>query len=241
MLAKEVISILNLYIDESGSMTIYPKQNGLRYFHIAIVNIKKGELAKKRFKKFISKNFERLAELDEMGKMFVSGSFKELKGSCLNFELKKQFVQAVCYDEAIEVYLVRVDNRKVKSYFYQHRHQAFNFLIKTTLMRYAQWGLLGNEQLELHLDQRNLKKVNQSFLKEYLQTELVSALPAYADINVEYLSSEHSVFIQIADVFANLHYTSNFSSEVGRLIRFLIDEGYVKDSFEFDISSGFNL
>ena len=58
MLAKEVISMLNLYIDESGSMTIYPKQNGLRYFHIAIVNIKKGELAKKRFKKFISKNFE---------------------------------------------------------------------------------------------------------------------------------------------------------------------------------------
>lgn len=75
-----------LFIDESGSNT---NQNvdQFPYFVICLIRIFDKEKLKKVLKRFISKYYNDLKNIDN-GKMFKNNKFYELKGSSLNAEMK---------------------------------------------------------------------------------------------------------------------------------------------------------
>lgn len=79
-------------------------------------------------KRFVSTNLEELKEInvrqvnDEYEKgnkkpstMFMNGKFKELKGNVLTKEMKFKFIDYMCVDNMIEIFLVKVNNQKQKN------------------------------------------------------------------------------------------------------------------------------
>lgn len=88
------------YIDESGSINNHLSHN--KHFVIALVRVLNKKSLKRSYKRFVSSNYDRLLELDkdkyhpktgklikEGGKMFSNETFKELKGSQFDKEMKK--------------------------------------------------------------------------------------------------------------------------------------------------------
>lgn len=91
---------MTFYIDESGSINNHLSHN--KYFVIALVRVLNKKSLKRSYKRFVSSNYDRLLELDkdkyhpktgklikEGGKMFSNETFKELKGSQFDKEMKK--------------------------------------------------------------------------------------------------------------------------------------------------------
>lgn len=68
---------MNIYIDESGSIT-KKYANKYPYFVIALIHVKDKEKLKRVYKRFVSSRMKRLKELDEGEKMFKNGEFREL-------------------------------------------------------------------------------------------------------------------------------------------------------------------
>ncbi|MGX8835579.1 DUF3800 domain-containing protein [Amedibacillus sp. YH-ame6] len=212
----------NIYIDESGSMCINPINKKNNYFFIALVKVNKSEIAKKRFKRFISKNIEELKKIDVENKMFINGKFKELKGSALTFELKEKFVRYMCSSNCIEVYLIKVDNNAATENFFDNTARAFNFLLKLGLQKYATEKLICENEINLHLDNRNVRTNTIYLLEEYLNTELATGAGLYKRITATYYQSENCRFVQIADVFANIHFSSQFNKNYNRILKNLV-------------------
>lgn len=231
----------NIYIDESGSLCHHPRNEKDRYFYIGLVKVNDIDRVQKRIKKFIARNLKELKRIDDEhlhdyrgnkhpSCMFTGKRFKELKGSVLTQEMKFKFIDHMCVDHLIKIYLIRVDNTKMSAHFLEHSARAFNYILKTALTDFHQEGLL-NGKIYLHIDNRNVKSSTLSLLEEYLNTELVTAKCLYDDIRVSYYHSETNALIQLADIVVNFFYSSQFVKEYEEKIEQLKQKNYIERIF----------
>lgn len=92
---------MNIYIDESGSMTKEVNEWKNKFFVITLLLTDKPDMLKRAYKRFVSKHYTDLQSMDTSNKMFDQGSFKELKGYCFTPQMKRKFVYFFCQKKII--------------------------------------------------------------------------------------------------------------------------------------------
>ncbi len=225
--------MINIYIDESGSMTTQ-HINVSPYFLIALVKPNDTRYLKTAYKRFVRKNLQDLKNADKNNKMFMNGEFKELKGSEFTPELKRKFLDYFCRNNSLDIFYIVMDNKNIKSNFYENTARAFNYSIKIALSHFIKKGLLPNDEYVIQLDERNQKTKTKFFLEEYLNTELCLHDEIIdKNISVLYFDSCNNNLVQIADVFANILYSQLLTGNYTKDIKKIENEGYLKKIFKF--------
>lgn len=234
----EVCCLNIFYVDESGSMTKkYLNYYKNQYFVICLLRIKNKEKLKRVFKRFVSSNYEELKKIDKDYKMFdKNGKFKELKGSLFSFDMKKKFIYFFCQNHLFEIYYIICDNRKVKDYFYKNTARAFNYLIKLCFEHFTKYNYISFGENYLFIDERNVRTESRATLEDYLNTELATGIHIQDGFYVEYNESDTREFIQLADVFANIYYSSLITNHTFSCIMVqLRKDKYILGEFYFPI------
>ncbi|MBQ8433432.1 MAG: DUF3800 domain-containing protein, partial [Clostridia bacterium] len=160
--------MINLYVDESGSMTTkYTDYSP--HFIIAIVHPKNARALKSTYRRFVKSHMDELREADKGGKMFANGKFKELKGSEFTPALKKAFVDYFCRDKQFQLFYIVIDNKHVGPNLYKNTARGFNYCLKLALayFMHKRW-LPTTEDINIQIDERNQKTNTKSSLQEYL-------------------------------------------------------------------------
>jgi hypothetical protein len=195
----------HLYIDESGSMT--KKSNKYKYFVTCVIVPTDKVKLKRVFKRYISKNLEKLKILDRENKMFdKNGKFLELKGSQLTKQCKKDFLNYFTKNKLFDVYFIQLNNKEVKDRFYENTARAFNYPLRLLIQNFMIYDYPNVNKYFLNIDERNQNTKTYYFLEEYLNTEI--GLPKDRDFSVIYHDSANSYLVQLADVFANIYYSN---------------------------------
>lgn len=227
-----------LFVDESGTMTaqycnIHP------YFVIAIVRAKDPDKLKRTYKRFVTKNMNRLKAADKNNAMFINDKFTELKGNCFTPQLKRDFVDFFCRNDYFEVFYIVADNVKVSKKedgkLYNNTARAFNYLLKLALEYYIKKQLLTNKGINIQLDERNERTETKFFLENYLNTELCMEGIIEDECKVTYFDSCNNHIIQIADIFANLMFSQLKTNAYTHEIEKMRNEGYLKPIFKFPL------
>lgn len=227
-------NMLNLYIDESGSMTCeFCKE--FPYFVIAIIKVDNPEHLKRAYKIFVRENLSLLKENDRNSKMFNScGKFQELKGSVFNSELKHKFIDFFCRKKHFEVFYILVDNKAIEEKFYKNTARAFNYVIKLTLSTLIRKKFFKKgEVYNIQIDERNQKTGAKRSLEDYLNTQLQLDEDLTNEIHVTYFDSIKNKNIQIADVMSNLMYSQIKTKKYSEDFKKLREAGILKYIFEF--------
>lgn len=237
---------MNIYIDESGSINNHALH--VPHFVIAMVHVTEKEKLARAYKRFVSSNYQRLLELDadktddkpgqvikSGGKMFANGSFKELKGSQFDRDMKLKFSEFFSKKQYFELYYIKVINEKLTDGFCANTSRAFNYTIRLALHSFIKSGLLPDEDCFLQLDERNEKTETKYFLENYLNTELTLSQAAAGKFTVTYFDSSNNKFIQIADVFSNLYYSHLLTGNYTETFSHLKEQKILKSIFEFPI------
>lgn len=224
---------MNLYIDESGSMTT-TNINGNPYFVISMVAVNDSQKVKRYFKRFVSKNLSELKRIDCRKKMFEGDKFKELKGSELIPKLKKEFMTSMFRENCLKVFYIVLDNQSITPNFYLNTARAFNYCIKLALSYYLRTGKIGKEINNIEIDERNERTKTKFFLEEYLNTELLLHEGVLdKNISVQYFDSSQNIYIQIADVLANIKYSDLLTCNYNKELNDACYKGYIKKDFVF--------
>lgn len=232
------------FIDESGS--IDNKSNN--DFIICIVQPLKSRRLKTLKRRFVSKNLDRLKELDNLynqrhannksnskGMFREDGTFKELKGSRLDADMKAKFVKAICETGTLQIHYIRLHNKKLTNGFTENTARTFNYCIKIWLSS-ALGKLAFDSNVVLNIDERNESPDTVKFLQEYLNTELSLAKNASRQFIVNYFQSENSDLVQVADVLSNIFYSYTINpNRYNKIISILEDNSTLKPIFEFPI------
>ena len=209
--------MVNLYLDESGSMTCdYSKTHP--YFVVSILYAKNITKLKRLYKRFVSKNLNRL-KIADSGKMFRGEDFHELKGSEFTPSLKKDFINFFSKDDSFQLFYIEIDNEKVESKYYKNTARAFNYIVVLALKYFIKHGFLPKgEQYQIQIDERNQRADARKSLEDYLYSELYLADATAEGVDVTYFDSANNIIIQRADVFANIYYselrTGNYSDSL---------------------------
>lgn len=226
--------MVNLYIDESGSLTSNSEEYKQPFFIISIIKVKNEKLLRRNLKRFISRNMKILKKLEKANKMFINGKFIELKGSALNGALKRSFVEEIIKDEALEIFYIKVRNNLVKKAFLHNKARAFNFLLKLFFQYHLRKNNIQDDEYFLQIDERNIKTQSKNTLEDYLNTELILNDNLLSkQLFVKYFDSSQNKFIQVADVFSNLYYSHCLTNKYGDLFSNLIEKGILKEVFIF--------
>ena len=226
--------MINMYIDESGSINPYATRLK-RYFVIGIIIPKNKVRLRRVYKLFIRKNIDELRKADKYNKMFdENNKFIELKGSFLTQELKTKFVDFFCQNNLFEVRYIILDNSAISEKFIKNKARTFNFLLKLFLINSTQKGYIQDREIYLHIDERNVKTDSKFSLEDYINQELVLNMDILDNANVQYYDSSQSIYIQIADVFSNLLYSNMLTEgKYNKKIDKLMEQGYILPSFVF--------
>ncbi|MCF2673618.1 DUF3800 domain-containing protein [Fusobacterium varium] len=227
--------MVNIYIDESGSMTTkYSKD--FPFFIVSIVWVKDKEKLKKILKRFIGKNIEKLKKLDTENKMFKNGEFEELKGSSLNKEMKIKLIEYLCKNNLFEVFYIKIVNSEVQEKLYENTARAFNYILGRALHYYLKKNKLPFDNYLLQIDTRNVRSQAINSLEDYLNIELAIEEKFTKEIKVSYQNSECNTCIQVADVFANFYYSQSLTNSYTEIFEKLKESGYINDDFIFPLS-----
>ena len=241
---KKCGDTLLLCIDESGS--INNRENAPSpFFVVAIVHMIDPKAVQRAYKRFVSANLEQFRELDRDktdssgkvvrygGKMFANGSFKELKGSLFDKEMKCRFLSFFSEKPSLEVFLIKVRNDQLYDSACRNTARFFNFLIDRDFQHLIRSGYLQDSECVLLIDERNERTDTKFFLQEYLNTDLTICEGQNRSFTVQYQDSARNPLIQIADVFANWYYsylkTGDYRAEMAELQKIKM----IKDIFEF--------
>ena len=202
---------MDIFIDESGSLNNNPT-NYCDYFVVALVFSKNGKELKKAHKRFVAANMTDLQSADkpkvsktgrvwrEGNQMFIDGKFQELKGNVFSSDLKRKFLTYFNRPDDLEVYYIKIANKKLTTGFCKNTARAFNYTLRLAIQYYIKQGLLPDQACNLHLDERNEKTETRHFLCDYLNTELVLGGHCAGPFTVEYCNSANVRQVQIADV-----------------------------------------
>lgn len=225
---------MKLYIDESGSMTSRDSEKH-PYFVISMVKVNDIKKVVRCFKRFVSGNYGELQKIDKRKKMFnADGHFRELKGSELTPDLKREFMRKLFRDNALEVFFITIDNKSVNSSLYNNTARAFNYCVKLAIGYYINRGELPRDIQTIEIDERNESTKTRYFLQEYLNTELILHENVLSNnLSVKYFDSANNIFIQIADVFANIKYSDLLTGNYKKELESARKEGYLKKNFNF--------
>lgn len=229
-------NLKHLYIDESGSMTVkHSNSNG--FFVFAILDVIDQKKLRRVFKRYISRNIEELRKYDKDNKMFRENKFYELKGQCLPPHLKIDFANYLAKSNLFKVFIGRIDNKSLKDdKLYQNTARAFNYVLKCVLTYLRHVNKLPYDDYIVQIDERNTKTFSINSLEDYLFLELVIEEKLVNDISVQYFRSEDNSYIQIADFFANLYFSSLHNKKMYKgLMNKLKTTGYLIDDFVFPI------
>lgn len=236
---------MNIYIDESGSIN-NKNCSSDPFFVVALIHVKDKEKLKRAYKRFISSNLTRLEELDcdrfngvtgritkSGGKMFSDGKFKELKGTQLDPDMKRKFIEYITRGNYFEVFFIRINNSRLSDAFCENTARVFNYTVCLALKYFIVNQHLPNEDCNLQLDERNEKTETKHFLENYLNTELTMSGVASGKFSVIYFDSACNQFIQIADVFANFYYSHLRTNAYSKEFAELRQNGIMKFVFDF--------
>ncbi len=225
--------MINLFIDESGSMTC-DYVNGDSNFIICLIYTKNKDLLKRSYKYFIKSHYQKLKSSDKRNKMFKDNKFCELKGAAMPISLKKEFVEFLSKEPNFELYYIITDNKYIEEKFYKNTARAFNYLLRIALETLIRKRFLPNkEEIEIQIDERNERTGAKQVLQEYLNMELQLDQKLTEEIHVKYFDSIDNQIIQIADFFANLCYSHLMSNNYTEDIKKLKKSGILKYVFTF--------
>lgn len=239
---------MDIFIDESGSLN-NSATNYCDFFIIALVYSKNGQKLKTAHKRFVAAHLSELQKADKPktiqtktgrilckgSQMFIGGKFQELKGNAFSSGLKKSFLTYFNRPDDLEVYYIKIANRRLTDGFCRNTARAFNYTLRLAIQHYIKQGLLPDQACNLHLDERNEKTETRHFLGNYLNTELVLGGHCSGPFVVEYCNSANMRQIQIADVFANAYYSQLISNSYTNEFNALRKSGVVRDIFEFPL------
>ena len=226
----------HIYIDESGSMT-REHTDRWPFFTIAMIVSPNKERAKRVVKRFIAKHLETLRNCDASHKMFNGNTFRELKGSCMNDALQAEFINFMCRNECIKVYLIKVTNEQIRYGLYANTARAFNYILEQALFNLLRQGLLPKDAYTLHIDERNQKTGTTHSLEDYLNIKLSMDLELTNEITVTYYDSAQNSLVQVADVFSNAYYKycmhADGTEQVRNAMEAKSQEGYFPAVYHF--------
>lgn len=228
--------MINYYIDESGSICNEIQGERNRWFTVAVIRPLNAEKLTRVFKRYISSRLERLKECPLSDRMFNGEDFREIKGSALTPELKRDFMDYFCKNSLFEVYFIRIDNTKTQPNFCNNKARSFNYVIKLALLSLLHRNIIPEADTFLHIDERNVRTDSKATLEDYLNTELQLNEGLSFTTTVEYKESSCCRFVQIADVFSNIFYSSSVSESYQTEIEKLCENGYVRFTFEFPLT-----
>ena len=91
-----------------------------------------------------------------------------------------------------------------------------------------------DDNINLQIDERNIKTMAKYQLAEYLNTELLLGEKLLTKpLNVTYFDSSNNKFIQVADFFSNFFFSHCLTNAYTDVLTDLKDTGYLKDIFTF--------
>lgn len=229
----------SLYLDESGSMNKDASCVFQNYI-IAIVRVHKARRVKSAMKRFISDRIEHLRSIDKYGQMFnEDGSFHELKGSCLDRATKISFFNFLARDNIFDVHYIVINNSKVRddSRLYDKKPRAVNYVLTLAMKYFLEHGHLDSDDYILQIDEQNLSTGCLNSLEDHLNIRLVLEDELANSFAVSYFDSSNNIFVQLADLCANLLYSQLRSkhSDYDSLITILKANGYIKFTFNFPL------
>lgn len=226
--------MINIYIDESGSMTPKSEEYKQPFFIVSLIIVKDEKKLKRNLKRFVSNNLHTLKKIDRENKMFNNGIFRELKGNVFNSALKRKFVNSIIKDSSFEVYYIKLLNSKAKAQMFENKARTFNYLLKLFFQHNIRNGNLKDCEYFLQIDERNIKTQSKNTLVDYLNTELVLSDDLLSQsLKVRYFDSANNKFIQVADIFANLYYSHCITNGYADVLNNLIEKGILKEIFIF--------
>lgn len=94
-------------------------------------------------------------------------------------------------------------------------------------------GILPDEDIFLHLDERNERAESRYFLEDYLNTQLCISESVNGPFLVEYLDSKSNRFVQIADMLSNVFWSNQFRGQYEEEIQMLEEAGILRGVFEY--------
>lgn len=223
--------MVNIYIDESGSMTTTYCDN-YPYFVLALIIPRNKDKVKRVYKRFVSKYYNQLKDLDiNSNKMFKDSSFVELKGSLMDHDMKVNFINYFCKNDLLEIYYIKINNKDIRYGLFKNTARAFNFVLKQALEKFLKEGNIPNDEYMLHIDERNEKHGSLHSLADYLNIEFTINQTLTDNIDVKYYDSANNCIIQIADVFSNIFYVNSFTHEFKDELTSIRENGYIKNIF----------
>lgn len=226
--------MINIYIDESGSMNASSNRYTQQFFIISIIKVNDERALRSNFKRFVSNNLKLLKSIDTDNKMFLNGKFHELKGSALNSALKRSFVAEITKNKPFEIFYIKLLNNKTKPNFFDNKARAFNFILKLFFEHNLRNKKFIDEQYFLQIDERNTKTQSKNTLQEYLNTELIlNDFLLTQPLIVKYYDSSNNKYIQVADIFANLYFSECITNAYTNLFKDLEIQGILKEIFVF--------
>ena len=162
------------------------------------------------------------------------GSFKELKGSALNRDLKLEFLDYFCKNNLIKVRYIVLDNMRIDKRFAINKARTFNYLMKLFLQNSIHNGYIQDRDIFLQIDERNIKTNSKFSLEDYIHQELVLDKNDIDDVKVQYFDSSNNSIIQIADVFANIRYSDYLTGNAYyNSLKNYKKQGYILKDFKF--------
>jgi hypothetical protein len=178
-----------IYIDESGTLGI--KSIGIEpYFIIASLILE--EEQRKPIKNLVKKMTTELLMIDP--------SLKELHACKMPIQQKQKFLNLFSKKEADVKYLVARKDQIDKNLF-EEQAICFNYMIFLLLESVLRDKAI--LELELVIDNRNLKATSLESLEDYLKTKLVEFGLFSKNISVQYGDSINFKHLQAIDFIAN--------------------------------------
>lgn len=227
---------MNIYIDESGSMTDTVTCIGNAYFVITLLLVQEPKQLKKVYKRFVSSHLSDLKNCDRNGKMFNGNSFVELKGSSLTPTMKRIFINYFCRNNHFKILYIKIDNTRITRNIYKNKARAFNYVLKLALENLNSRGILTDRDWVINIDERNVKTDSRYQLREHLLTECSIGKNIVDEIFLEYYDSSNNNLIQLADVFSNIYYSNILTNNsYNNEIEFMSNNGYLLNPFIFPL------
>lgn len=219
------------YIDESGSMTATYSKNQ-PYFVICIVKVLEKSKLKHIFKDFL---------IDNPDYRFIkSNNSYELKGTKLSINQKIKLAEYLKRKDLFELFFIKVNNRFIQSdpndvCLYSNKARAFNYLLSKNFEYLALSYKLNEVFISLNIDNRNLRTEAMLSLEDYLNLQLCYEKKLYRNFDVKYYDSQNVLFIQLADFFSNLYYSSLFNKNISKIIGDFKKDNIIKSEFIFPL------
>ncbi|KRT94036.1 DUF3800 domain-containing protein [Bacillus licheniformis] len=187
------------YIDESGSIPkFFSRKYKYRFFVIAFIHTTNPRKLRSTFKRAIG----RLRK--DFPDFFANlPNPDELKGSDTPPFMKLFILEKLFKATDIKIAHMVVCNQKIEQRFREQPARSFNYLVSIIMKNFP----LSKEDellLNLKIDNRNSALPSLNELEGYLYSDLVLDKQITKNVEVEYLQSDLSPNIQVADMISNI-------------------------------------